>query len=162
MDNRGIGMHLRMVNNAVRRWIDRNAELKVRIDEIKHLTCSNGWIIAYLYDMETQGKTVYQRDFEKDFGITRSTASKVLTLLEKKGLLKRTQAEHDGRMKKIVLTDKSREMNREIGERSIEMERQLKKNFSEIELEMFYGFLNRIMENLEDSESEIKGGINND
>lgn len=152
MDNRGIGMHLRMVNNAIRRWIDRNAEFKSQMDEIKHLTCSNGWIIAYLYDMETQGKNVYQRDFERDFGITRSTASKVLTLLEKKELLKRTQAEHDGRMKRIALTDNSRKLSREIGERSAEMERQLKKGFSEIELEMFYGFLNRIMENLEESE----------
>lgn len=158
MDNRGIGMHLRMVNNAVRRWIDHNAEFKSQMDEIKHLTCSNGWIIAYLYDMESQGKTVYQRDFERDFGITRSTASKVLTLLEKKELLQRTQAEHDGRMKKITLTDKSRELSRKVGKRSDEMESHLKKGFSEIELEMFYGFLNRIMENLEDSESETKRG----
>lgn len=158
MENREIGRCLRMVNNAVRRRIDRNAEFKSRMDEIKHLTCSNGWIIAYLYDMEAQGKTVYQRDFEKDFGVTRSTASKVLTLLEKKELLKRIPAKHDGRMKQIMLTDKSRSLSREIGERSAEMERQLKKGFSEIELEMFYGFLDRVMENLEDSENEIKGG----
>lgn len=154
MENRAIGMYLRRVNNAVRRWIDRNTELKTRMDEIKHLTCSNGWIIAHLYEMESQGKPVYQRDFEKEFGITRSTASKVLTLLEKKGLLKRTQAEHDGRMKKIELTDTSREMSREIGERTNEMENQLRSGFSEIELEMLYGFLDRMMENLEDSESK--------
>ena len=148
MDNPGIGIRLRMVNNAVRRYIDRNTDMKSEMERINHITCSNGWIIGHLYMMENLGRDVYQRDFEKDFGITRSTASKVLTLLEKKGLLARVAATHDGRMKKIVLTDASREMGREIKNRVKEMEERLKAGFTENELNVFYGYLDRILDNL--------------
>lgn len=144
MDNPGIGIRLRMVNNAVRRYIDRNTDM----ERINHITCSNDWIIGHLYMMENLGRDVYQRDFENDFGITRSTASKVLTLLEKKGLLTRVPASHDGRMKRIILTDASREMGREIKNRVKEMEERMKAGFTENELSTFYDYLDRILDNL--------------
>ena len=43
MENNSIGMRLRMINNAVRRYIDRYYEGKKEID---NMTCSNGWIIG--------------------------------------------------------------------------------------------------------------------
>ena len=36
-----------------------------------------------------QERDIYQKDVEKEFGITRSTASRVLVLMEEKGLVKR-------------------------------------------------------------------------
>ena len=86
MENRGIGIRLRMLTNAVRRYIDRYSEGKRELDSI---SCSNGWIVGHICEMEEIGKDVYQRDLENNFGITRSTASKVLGLMEKKGLILR-------------------------------------------------------------------------
>lgn len=145
-ENKGIGMRFRMINNAVRRYIDRNSELKKELDNV---TCSNGWIIGHLCNMEELGRTVYQRDFETDFGITRSTASKVLKLLEKKGMIERTFVSHDGRMKKIVLTAKSREIGRQMHKEYEQTEQQLTKGFTPDELKTLCGFLDRIQSNLE-------------
>ena len=147
--SKNIGIRFRMINNAIRRYIDRNSELKKEIDNV---TCSNGWIIGHLCRMEEEGKDVYQRDFETDFGITRSTVSKVLKLLEKKGMIERKAVSHDGRMKKIVLTDKSREIGRKMHEQGEKAETQLTNGFTPEELKTLCGFLDRIQANLETNE----------
>lgn len=145
-ENKDIGMRFRMINNAVRRFIDRNSELK---NELDNMTCSNGWIIAHLDHMERIGRVVYQRDFENSFGITRSTASKVLKLLEKKGMIERAPVSHDGRMKKITMTAKSREISRKMHEEYERTEARLTRGFSDRELKTLCGFLDRIQFNLE-------------
>lgn len=148
-ETKNIGIRFRMINNAIRRYMDRNSELKKEIDNV---TCSNGWIIGHLVRMEGLGKDVYQRDFETDFGITRSTVSKVLKLLEKKGMIERRAVSHDGRMKKIVLTDKSREIGRKMHEQGEKAEAQLTNGFTPDELKTLSGFLDRIQANLETNE----------
>lgn len=145
-EEKNIGIRFRMINNAIRRYIDRNSELKKEIDNV---TCSNGWIIGHLCRMEELGKDVYQRDFENDFGITRSTASKVLKLLEKKGMIERTSVSHDARMKKIVLTDRSRELGRQMRKQGEQTEKQLTSGFTPEELKTLCGLLDRIYANLE-------------
>lgn len=147
MDDIRIGVRFRMLNNAIRRYVDRHSEYKKEID---NLTCSNGWIIGHMCRMEEQGQDVYQRDFEEKFGITRSTVSKVLTLLEKKGFIERTSVSHDGRMKKIVLTEKSREIGRRWHEDTERTEQQMTKGFTAEEIETLCGYLDRIEKNLEE------------
>ncbi len=145
MQNRGIGLRLRMLNNAVRRYIDRNSEGKKLLDNI---SCSAGWIVGHVCAMEDMGRELYQRDFESEFKITRSTASKVLGLLEKKGLIERVTVSHDARLKKIVPTEKSREIGRIIRKDNEQLEAQLKKGFSQEELSQLYGYFERLMQNL--------------
>ncbi len=153
MDNCGIGVRLRMLNNAVRRYIDHYADGKRALDS---LSCSNGWIIGYICEMKERGRNIYQRDLENNFGITRSTASKVLGLMEKKGLIERLSVSHDARLKMIVPTEKSVEIGRFIKEDNEKMERLLKKGFSPQELEQLYGYLERIQNNLETAEKDIR------
>jgi len=142
-----------MLNNAVRRYIDRYADGKKALDS---LSCSNGWIIGYVCEMKERGRNIYQRDLENNFGITRSTASKVLGLMEKKGLIERLSVSHDARLKMIVPTEKSVEIGRFIKEDNEKMERLLKKGFSPQELEQLYGYLERIQNNLETAEKDIR------
>lgn len=153
MDKRGIGVRLRMLNNAVRRYIDRYADGKKALDS---LTCSNVWIIGYICEMQESGRDVYQRDLENNFGITRSTASKVLGLMEKKGFIERVSVSHDARLKKIIPTERSLEIGRIIKEDNERMELQLKKGFSPQELERLCGYLERIQDNLEAAERDIR------
>ena len=85
---------------------------------------------------------------EKEFGITRSTASRVLVLMEEKGLVKRLSVEHDARLKKLVLTEKSTQMGeamRQIGEKT---DAKLLEGFSEEEKEQLYSFIDRMVENV--------------
>lgn len=146
IEDKGIGIQFRMINNAVRRYVENTSKLKKEIDNV---TCSNGWIIGHLCRMEELGRNVYQRDFETDFGITRSTASKVLKLLEKKGMIIRTAVSHDGRMKKIELTDRSREIGKKMHDEYMQTERQLTSGFSGEELQTLCSFLDRIQANLD-------------
>ncbi|MDE7361506.1 MAG: MarR family transcriptional regulator [Oscillospiraceae bacterium] len=153
MEKRSIGIHLRMLNNAVRRYIDRYSVGKKEIDSI---SCSNGWIVGYICEMDDQGKDVYQRDLENNFGITRSTASKVLGLMEKKGLVERVSVSHDARLKKIMPTERSLEIGRVIKAENERMENLLKKGFSPQELETLYGYFERIQKNLDAAELDIR------
>ncbi|MDE7194796.1 MAG: MarR family winged helix-turn-helix transcriptional regulator [Oscillospiraceae bacterium] len=147
MDGQGMGIRLRMLNNAIRRYMDRCS----RKSELDHLTCSNGWIIGYIDDA---GGSVFQKDLEGEFGITRSTASKVIILMEKKGMLKREGVSHDARLKKIMLTEKSMEVIKIMREDRERMEARLTKGFTPQELEVLYGFFDRIQANLDEAEKE--------
>lgn len=155
-DYKSIGVRFRMINNAVRRYIDRNSQLKKELD---NMTCSNGWIIGHVCKMEELGCDVYQRDFENDFGITRSTVSKVLKLLEKKGMIVREGVSHDARMKRIRLTDKSRELDARMKSEFKEVENRITDGFSEEELKILCGFLDRIEKNLNSNEESGGGAI---
>ncbi len=156
MENREIGKQLRMINNSVRRYIDRNYEGKKEVD---NMTCSNGWIIGMLCDAELSGRDVMQRDLENEFGITRSTASKVLILLEKKGVIARESVSHDARLKKIVLTEKSRELAGKLRADTAQMESVLTKGFTPEELETLNGYLDRLQKNIEAAEkNETRSG----
>lgn len=141
----GLGIRLRKLNNAIRRYLDRNSEI---MRELDNLTCSNKWIMGYLFEAEEEGRDVFQRDLEQNFGITRSTVSKVLSLLEKKELIKRESVSHDARLKKLVLTEKSRELGREMRREGEEMDKKLRSGFSSEEIALLCSFIQRMQNNL--------------
>jgi DNA-binding MarR family transcriptional regulator len=136
---------MRMLNNAIKRYLDRNSR-KIEMDS---MTSSNTWIIMHIYN---SSEDVFQRDLENEFGVTRSTASKALILLEKKGFIKRESVSHDARLKKLTLTEKSLEIAKNIREDGEKMDAQIMKGFSEQELEALYSYLDRIQTNLEEAD----------
>lgn len=150
MEYRDLCRQLRMLNNAIRRFVDSTSRLKREAD---NLTCYNGWIIAFLYDAEREGRQVMQRDLENEFGVTRSTASRMLILLEKKGVITREGVSHDARQKRVVLTEHSRELGERIRAEGDEMARQITAGFSEEELAVLDGYLARLMNNIENANS---------
>ena len=144
-ENTGLGIRLRKLNNAIRRYLDHNSAI---MRELDNLTCSNKWIMGYLFEAEEEGRDVFQRDLEQNFGITRSTVSKVLKLLEKKELIKRESVSHDARLKKLVLTEKSRELGREMRREAEEMDKRLRSGFSPEEIELMCSFIKRMQNNI--------------
>ena len=141
MDGRFIGIELRSLNNAVRRYLE-NSESPLAEDK---LTCSNAWIIGYL--SRAHGD-VYQRDHEEEFGVTRSTISKVIMLLEKKGIIQRVSVPHDARLKKLELTEKGKEAALKMAENGARMEARLTKGFTDEELLQLADYMQRMRENL--------------
>ena len=101
MERIWIGFELRSLNNLIRRYFEFSSHRK----EIETITGNNGWIIGYL--AENADKDIYQKNVEEYFTIARSTASKVLNLMEQKGLIQRQAVAQDKRLKKIVLTEKA-------------------------------------------------------
>lgn len=142
MERQDIGRELHSLDNLVRRYME-NYGVKRKVDAI---TGTNGWIIGYL--AEHADSDIYQKDLEREFTITRSTASKVINLMEQKGFVKRLSVAHDARLKKLVLTDKAWEIAAIMQEDQRGMEEQITKGFSHEEIQQLLSYVRRMKENM--------------
>ena len=133
---------LRSLSHLIYRFIE-NLPNKKRVES---MTGTNGCIIGYL--AENSGRDVFQKDIEKAFGITRSTASKVINLMEQKGLVERQSVSGDARLKKIVLTEKSKAISHLMAEDMNLVDGILTDGFSAEEKEALYNYLERMKKNL--------------
>lgn len=147
-----VGRLLGMIQNG----LHRNREKNPLFREVEGMTGKNGWIIGYL--AHHKDHPVYQKDLEKAFNVTRSTASKVLTLMEKKGFIQRCSVESDARLRQIVLTEQAWEIAEAMNRSCRDMEQQLTRGFSEEEKIQLTGYLNRLLENVYKKESEVDEG----
>ena len=142
MEKIRIGLELRSLSNLVRRYFEFSTHRKV----IETITGNNGWIIGFLAD--NSDKDIFQKDLEDHFTITRSTASKVLSLMEQKNLIQRQTVAQDARLKKIVLTEKAKKIESLMRQDAIRMEQTLVKGFTEEEVNTLYSYIKRMKENM--------------
>ena len=145
---RYIGAELRRLSNLSCRYFERQAGKR----QTEAITGTNGWIIGYMGRREERGEVVYQHDLESRFGITRSTASKVVSLMAQKGLVEQLSVEGDRRKKQLRLTRKAREVTQMMNEDRRHFEQMLRRGFSTEELEMLFSFLDRLHANLSEKE----------
>lgn len=143
-----IGREIHVLSNRVCRYLDNSKELR----HIEEATGKNTWIIGYIAQKEKEGIAVYQRDMENQFGITRSTASKVVNRMVKKGLIERQSVPEDARLKKLVLTERSREIHQRMTAEFRDMEESLVDGFSGEEIEQLRDYLQRMKYNIEKKE----------
>ncbi len=146
-EQKQIGRELLRMSNVIRRYL---CHAKGNCRPGDEATSTNLRIIRFL--KANENRDVYQKDVEKEFGITRSTASRVLVLMEEKGLVKRLSVEQDARLKKLVLTEKSSllgEKMRIVGEQT---DVKLLEGFTEEEKQQLFSFIDRMVNNLETEE----------
>lgn len=139
-----IGIKLRKLSNLSCRYFEQRTNKK----QVDAITGTNGWIIAYIARREAQGEAVYQRDLETRFGITRSTASKVVSLMVQKGLISQEGVAEDKRLKRLALTEKAAQVTRLMEEDYQSFEATLRRGFTEAELQTLFSLLDRLQENL--------------
>lgn len=135
---------MRSLSHRIHRFF-QNSPNKKTVDTI---TGTNGWIIGYLADR--QDRDVFQKDIEREFDVTRSTASKVIDLMEQKGLVERQKVASDARLRKLVLTEKSLQLAELIAEDKKHLDEVLMRNFTEEEKEKLTEFITRMRKNLEE------------
>ncbi|MBP5282907.1 MAG: MarR family transcriptional regulator [Lachnospiraceae bacterium] len=142
---RAIGFELKFTNNEIRRNLDqRFAE-----NGLEDLSGMQGPVIGYIYGNSAE-HDVFQKDIEKWFNIRRSTATVMLQAMEQKGLIEREPVPNDGRLKKIILTDKAKELYKRVKEQIEQFHRELEEGITLQEKEEFLRILDRIRENLKD------------
>lgn len=141
MNNKDIGRQLGALNHLIKRALE-----KEHSSELMKISAANGYILFYLHD--NKDKDVFQKDLEEYFSITRSTASKILSLMETKNLIRRGGVSGDARLKKITITEKGEEMRQTLIESRRHMEAKLTANFTEGELEQLYAYMQRMKENM--------------
>lgn len=146
-----IGLELRSLNNMIRRYFEFSGHKK----QIDKITGNNGWIIGYLAD--NVNENIYQKDIEEQFTVTRSTASKVLTLMEQKGLIQRQSVTQDARLKKIVLTEKAWKIREAMLKDAERMEQTLLQGFTDEEVATLYSYLRRMKKNISEPQEKNEG-----
>lgn len=131
--------------------IDVSYQLKRDLEQAaaKHgLTRTQAVIIKYL-EVETKKRDVFQRDIEKEFRIRKSSVTSVLQLLEKNEYITRESVMEDARLKKLVLTDKARNVNAIIGDGLEKREEKFYQVLSEEEVNRFFQTIEKIASTLE-------------
>lgn len=108
------------------------------------LTSIQTRILGHLRHAEEDGRSVFQREIEDVFRIKKSSVTSVLQTLEKKELIVREILPEDARVKKLVLTDKAREMQGGTYHKIGKMEEEVRSLFTEKEFEQFLDYMNRI------------------
>ncbi len=137
-----VGFEIKQTFRLIKRTIDRSAAVQCA----SQMTGTHVWILKYL--QENDGKEIFQKDIEKRFGINRSSATGILQLMEKNGLIYREEVSYDARLKRIVMTKKAVSLEASI-RREIELtEKQITKGFSGEELLTLLQMLSRIQDNL--------------
>lgn len=91
---------------------------------------------------------VYQKDIEAKFHIRRSTATGILQLMEKRGLICRESVAHDARLKKILPTERSLALREEVLENIHELEAVLAAGIDPGDFAICLSVLRKMNENL--------------
>jgi len=113
------------------------------------VTSIQGRIIGFV-NWQSSKRDIFQKDIEAEFNIRRSSVTSVLKLMEKNGLIERVSVSEDARLKKIILTEKGREVDKHVHNFIDDMENELKDEFTDIELDMFMDLVNRLSKKIDD------------
>lgn len=131
--------------------IDLSYQLKRDLDNAAAkfgLTRTQAVILKYL-ENESVKRDIFQKDIEKEFRIRKSSVTSVIQLLEKNGYITRECVCEDARLKKIVLTDKAKEVNSVIGDGFEKREEKFYDVLSKEEVESFFQIMNKIASTLD-------------
>lgn len=118
-------------------------------------TSSYAYIVAFLCNMASAGKVIYQRDVEREFDLSRSTVSSILKELEANGLIERRAVLSDGRLKRVLPTEGARMIN-EICKK--DMDSVADKLFDGVDSEQIESFIDTLSKMTENAESLKYGG----
>ena len=139
-----IGHRIKTLNNLMRKTMDKQTG---RPDRATLMHC---WIIGFVEEREYIGLDTFPKDIEKEFSINRSTTSEMLKLMCKNGMITREEVDYDARLKKIVLTEASRQHNRNIEDKMRKMHQQLIKDLSDDEINAFIKISDKLINNIKE------------
>lgn len=144
-----ISFILRVIHNQVKDIISKT----VPKSDIAPQTQLQGGIMGYLFHHSEQA--VYQKDIEKEFRISRATATNTLQVMEKRGLIVRRSLDKDARLKRIFMTEEASTNHARVEEHMRMLNDRMLQGMTEEEIRQFDRFLARVMANLEEWQREL-------
>lgn len=142
MDNsKDAGRVVGMLSNQIKRRLDS----KILNDS---LTGMQGRFLHFILSQDVE-QNVFQKDLEEEFNLRRSTATGILQLMEKGGLLYRESVDYDARLKKIVVTPKGKLQREKVKESLRAMEECLQQGISKADLAVFFRVMEQMSKNIE-------------
>lgn len=100
------------------------------------------------------GQPVYQKDLESAFHIRRSTASGILQIMVRDGLLVREPVEGDARLKRLVLTPIAQEQLSQMQQDLLRVENKATAALTKQELETLFTLLDKVRGSLAPGKEE--------
>ena len=141
--DKNLGHKVRIIHNNIDKYFHTSWE-KAGIEPTR-MQCGTLHFLRM-----NQGKDVFQKDLEAAFAISGATATNILKVMEKDGLISRVPMEKDARLKKIQMTEKGLQFDNVARENVIRLEEGMVKGFSEEELDKFRVYLDRLTQNIVD------------
>lgn len=129
--------------NLFKRHLDKQISTNIS----KDLTVAQGYVISFLNELG-ESKDIFQKDIEHEFQLHRSSVSSMLSNMEKNGLIQRLTVSEDNRLKKIILTEKALQYEKEIDCIMLEARDYICKNISAEEQQITMDTLEKMRENL--------------
>lgn len=113
------------------------------------LTGVQSRIMRYILIKRAKGP-VFQRDVEKAFDMSRSTATGILQLMEKNDLIFRESVSNDARLKSLVPTEKAVRLDAQISDSLRRTEQRLTHGLSGAQLALFLETAEHMSANLDE------------
>ena len=152
-EQRGIACVLRMLHNQIKLTIHKSLPKAEKAPR----TQLQGGILGYVYYHEDQ--PVYQRDIEKEFRISRATATNALQVMEREGLIVRKALDKDGRLKRIQMTEEAYRNHRRLEEHMRMTEQRMLEGITEEEISQLRRLLGIMQRNLEEMTDGVDGNL---
>ncbi|MBQ7890572.1 MAG: MarR family transcriptional regulator [Erysipelotrichaceae bacterium] len=141
--SKNVGQSLR----CLQRLIHQKVEV-LKMESKDDLSLVQAHTLRYLD--EHKEEDVFQRDIEKILNVRRSTCTEILNVLERDGYIERHSVNSDKRLKKLVLTAKTKELHLTISKNVERLEALLKKDINEEELEIFFKVIDKMKQNVKE------------
>lgn len=143
-----IAFILRMIHNQIKSVVHKSFPKGDNAPQSQ----LQGGIMRYLYHHGEQ--PVYQRDIEKEFRISRATATNTLQVMEKNGLIVRRSQDKDARLKRILMTEPAYRHHEQWEAHMRFMDKRMLMGMTEAEVAELFRLLEKLLGNLEQMDSE--------
>ncbi len=140
--DKSIGFEIRAISNGIKRYIN---SLPAFLDN--EVRGGYGYVIGFLY--ANSHRDVYQKDIEEEMSIRRSSVTNLLSQMEKYGLIERESVSGDGRLKKVVLTQKAVRIHENLKREIENVEDKLCQGMSRDEIDELMRLLTKVKSNME-------------
>ena len=149
-----IGRYINHLSKNIRYAANSAAELTA-----EGITGEQCRLMSYIRRRTSKGECVYQKDIECVFGVKRSSVASILGNMEKSGFIKRSIDDSDGRLKRVVLTEKGVMLEKKLYENIIRIEQTLSNGMTEEEASEFIRLTKLAISNIEKSGLLGKGNF---
>ena len=123
-------------------------KLRRKIDAFPSRAALSGSQGRALHFILAQNHDVFQKDIEEEFGLRPPTATQLLKKMEQDGLIHREVTAEDGRLKRIVVSEKALQYKDVVIADIMNLEELLTKDISQEEMKVFFKVVEKMMENV--------------
>lgn len=127
--------------------VHRNIGVELSEHELGDMKGPQSMALGYLIHASAQDE-IYVKDLEKYMKIRKSTASELVSRLEKNGYVKTEKSQKDGRLKRLIVTEEGHAAHDRILQFLQEIDDRLVEGLSKEEVDTLVNLLNRLIQNM--------------